>query len=82
MPTKGPGSHVLSAVVALFASSTLSNYVSELLPPVEEVSRAVLVYVDALPVVTLPTDSNAAGALIVILGVTVLWEIAHVARKS
>lgn len=81
MPTKAPGSHVLSAVVALFASSTLSTYVSELLPPVEKVSQTVLVLIDTLPVVTLPTDSNAAGALIVVIGVTILWEIAHLARK-
>ncbi|MEZ3144741.1 hypothetical protein [Halobaculum sp. MBLA0143] len=80
MPTKAAGSHTLSALVALFASATLSKYVWQVLPSLGEVSQSSLTLVDRLPVVSVPTDAEAAGALLVIVVVTVVWEVAHYAR--
>lgn len=77
MPTKTTGSHTASALVALFASELLSKYVNATLPSLTEASTAVLRIVDALPVVAVPTDARAAGAVFVIVGVTVAWEVAH-----
>jgi hypothetical protein len=82
MPTKAPGSHTLSALVALFASATLSKYVWQLLPSLGEVSRASLAVVNRLPAVSVPTDAEAAGALVVLVAVTVVWELAHYARSA
>ena len=80
MPTKAAGSHPVSALVALVAGSVLSKYVWELLPPVGTASQAVLNLInDSL--VTVPTSSNAAGALVIFVGVTVVWEAAHYVRE-
>lgn len=80
MPTKAAGSHPASALVALVAGSVLSKYVWELLPPVGTASQAVLSLANTY-VGEVPTSSNAAGALVIFLGVTVVWEVAHYARE-
>ncbi|MEZ3116370.1 hypothetical protein RYH80_10660 [Halobaculum sp. MBLA0147] len=77
MPTKTTGSHTASALVALFASSVLSKYVHAVTPSLTEASTTALRVVDAIPAVAVPTDTRAAGAVFVIVAVTVAWEVAH-----
>lgn len=79
MPTKAAGSHPFSALVALVAGSILSKYVWELLPPVGAASQAVLTLINSY--VAVPTSSKAAGALVIFLSVTVVWEVAHYVRE-
>jgi hypothetical protein len=80
VPTKAAGSHPVSALVALVAGSVLSKYVWELLPPVGTASQAVLTLTNSY--VPVPTNSKAAGALVIFLGVTVVWEAAHYIREK
>jgi len=79
MPTKATGSHPISALTALVAGSILSKYVWELLPPVGTASQAALTIINS-NVITVPTNSEAAGALVIFLIVTVIWEVAHYVR--
>ena len=81
MPTKATGSHPVSALIALIAGSILSKYVWELLPPIGAASQAALNIVNS-SVVTVPTSSRAAGALVIFLIVTVIWEVAHYIREK
>lgn len=80
VPTKAAGSHPVSALIALVAGSVLSKYVWELLPPVGTASQAVLDLTNNY--VAVPTSSNAAGALVIFVGVTVVWEVAHYIRQK
>lgn len=81
MPTKTTGSHPVSALTALVAGSILSKYVWELLPPVGTASQATLNVINS-NIIAVPTNSKAAGALVIFLLVTVIWEIAHYAREK
>jgi len=80
MPTKAPGSHTLSALVALFASQVLSKYVWQVLPSLGEASQTALTAVNSLPTISVPHGTEAAGAMLVIVTVTVVWEAAHLVR--
>lgn len=79
MPTKATGSHPISAFVALVAGTVLSKYVWEILPPLGVASQATLTLIDNY-LMAVPTDAHAAGALVVFISVTVVWEIAHLMR--
>jgi hypothetical protein len=82
MPTKAAGSHTLSALVALLASQTLSKYVWQVLPSLGEASQTALSVVNSVPAVSVPTGSEAAGAVLVIVAVTVVWEVIHFVRTA
>ena len=81
VPTKAAGSHPVSGLIALVAGSILSEYVWQLLPPVGTASQGVLDVINNY-VVSVPTSSKAAGALVIFVGVTVTWEIAHYVRET
>jgi hypothetical protein len=80
MPTKATGSHPVSALIALVAGSVLSKYVWEVLPPLGTASQTALNLVDS-SLVSVPTSSRAAGALVIFLAVSVTWEFAHYLRE-
>jgi hypothetical protein len=81
MPTKATGSHPVSALIALIAGSILSKYVWELLPPLGAASQASLNVINS-NIIPVPTSSEAAGALVIFLLVTVIWEVAHYIRQK
>jgi hypothetical protein len=81
VPTKATGSHPVSALIALIAASMLEKYVWELLPPIGAASQAAL-YVINSNIIPVPTGSEAAGAVVVFLFVTVLWEVSHYIRQK
>jgi len=81
MPTKATGSHPVSALVALVAGTVLSKYVWDLLPPIGTASQATLNVVNS-SIISVPTNSEAAGALVIFIGVTVIWEVAHYIRAK
>lgn len=81
MPTKATGSHPVSALVALVAATVLSKYVWELLPPLGNASQATLNVINS-SIIPVPTNSEAAGALVVFIVVTVTWEVAHYIRQK
>jgi hypothetical protein len=81
MPTKATGSHPVSALIALVAGSILSKYVWDLLPPIGKASQATLSIINSSGI-SVPTSSRAAGAFVIFLSVTILWEIAHYIRDE
>jgi len=81
MPTKATGSHPVSALIALVAGSVLSKYTWEVLPPFGTASQTVLKFINSY-VTSVPTSHEAAGALVIFVGVTLIWETAHFIRVS
>lgn len=81
MPTKATGSHPVSAFTALVAGAILSKYVWEVLPPIGTASQAALNVINS-SIISVPTSSRAAGALVIFIAVTVVWEIAHYLRET
>ncbi|MFT4889964.1 MAG: hypothetical protein ACI9YT_000876 [Halobacteriales archaeon] len=83
MPAKSGASHGIAAFVALVVGTVMSEYLTNLAPPLGETSMVTIELIRSTTGIDLPMSEQFAGMVVVMVGLSFAWGIVyHYGRHS